>query len=156
LRLTRCGEGQGGVHSRGGVMKRQAREVPAIKSDTLKVAVDKATIYLSPYIDQFQPEKGLEDNRRISDGGTVELYSQIVRADPDAADKWIVNMIRAADDGDAALDRGLRAIAASLIEKGEPLPEALRGLSNPFGATSDNEPSPDLILNRGPAGMRLS
>ena len=46
-------------------MKRQAREVAAIKSDTLKVAVDKATIYLSRYIDQFQPEKGLEDNRRI-------------------------------------------------------------------------------------------
>jgi hypothetical protein len=109
-------------------LKRQAGTDAAIKSDALKkFAVDDATNYLRRHIDLFAPEKGLEDNQRISDRGTVELYSQIVRADPDAADKWIVNMIRAAHDGDAALDGCLRAIAESLTDKGEPLPEALRG-----------------------------
>lgn len=104
--------------------------VAAIKSDALKdLAVAHATIILRREIHLFDPEIGLEENRRINDEGTVRLYETILKF-PNGrnyADEWLTNMIREASNDEAALDGGVRAIAAYLIEKAEPLPESLRG-----------------------------
>ena len=44
-----------------------------------------------------------------------------------SVDEWIATMIRKERAGDTDFDKGLLAIAVSLILKGEPLPESLRG-----------------------------